>query len=182
VRTIIDIILAILTFYFSSYLPYVNGENTWATEAFAPVLQAIPGAEDERERNSPTPTPTTSTTPTTCPTDENGDTTPPDIFVPDDITGEATGPDGAGVSFEISAEDNVDGAVDVSCNYDSGETFPIGETIVTCTAEDSAGNTAEESFTVTVQEPVPEQPPPAFVPEQPEPQQPEPDGNVTESG
>lgn len=41
------------------------------------------------------------------------DTTPPIITVPDDITEEATSADGAEVSFEVSAEDDVDGAVDV---------------------------------------------------------------------
>jgi hypothetical protein len=54
-------------------------------------------------------------------------------------------PDGATVSFEeVSAEDDVDGSVDVSCNHNSGEIFPIGEAVVTCTAE--------ESFTITVQD------------------------------
>jgi hypothetical protein len=81
------------------------------------------------------------------------DTTPPVITVPEDITEEATGPNGATVSFEVSAEDDVDGPVDVTCDHNSGETFPIGETVVTCTAEDLAGNTAEESFTITVEEP-----------------------------
>jgi hypothetical protein len=52
----------------------------------------------------------------------------------------------------VSAQDAEDGPVDVSCNHNSGETFPIGETIVTCSAEDSAGNRAEESFTITVQD------------------------------
>jgi hypothetical protein len=82
-----------------------------------------------------------------------GDTTPPVITVPEDITEEATGPDGAQVSFEVSADDDVDGPVDVTCDHNSGETFPIGETVVRCTAEDSAGNTAEESFTITVEPP-----------------------------
>jgi hypothetical protein len=80
------------------------------------------------------------------------DTTPPVITAPDDITVEATGPNGALVSFEVSAEDDVDGPTDVSCDHNSGETFPIGETVVTCTAEDLAGNSAEESFTITVQD------------------------------
>jgi hypothetical protein len=82
------------------------------------------------------------------------DTTPPVISVPDDITEEATNEDGAEVSFEeeVTSEDDVDGVVDVSCDYDSGDTFPIGETVVTCSAEDAAGNRAEESFTVTVQD------------------------------
>jgi hypothetical protein len=51
-----------------------------------------------------------------------------------------------------AAEDDVDGPTDVSCDHNSGETFPIGETVVTCTAEDLTGNSAEESFTVTVQD------------------------------
>jgi hypothetical protein len=66
---------------------------------------------------------------------------------------EATSSDSATVSFEVSAEDDVDGAVDVSCDYNSGDTFSIGETVVTCTAEDSAGNRAEETFTITVEPP-----------------------------
>ena len=88
------------------------------------------------------------------------DTIPPVIFVPDDITEEATSPDGATVFFEVSAEDDVDGAVDVSCNYNSGDTFPIGETVVKCNAEDVAHNAAEEeSFAITVEEPPVEEPP-----------------------
>src|SRR5215218_3820101 len=85
---------------------------------------------------------------------EPEDTTPPVITVPEDIAEEATSPDGTEVSFEeeVSAEDDVDGAVDVSCDYNSGDTFPIGETVVTCTAEDAADSAAEESFAVTVQD------------------------------
>jgi hypothetical protein len=41
----------------------------------------------------------------------------------------------------------------VSCDHNSGETFPIGETVVTCNAEDLEGNRAkEESFTITVED------------------------------
>jgi HYR domain/WD40-like Beta Propeller Repeat len=80
------------------------------------------------------------------------ETTAPVITVPSDITEEATGLDGAQVSFEVSAQDAEDGPVDISCDHNSGETFPIGETVVTCSAEDLAGNTAEESFTITVQD------------------------------
>ena len=83
------------------------------------------------------------------------DITPPVITVPSEgITAEATGPDGAMVSFEdqVSAQDDVDGAVDVTCDYSSGDTFPIGQTTVTCSAQDTAGNSAVETFTVTVQD------------------------------
>jgi hypothetical protein len=83
---------------------------------------------------------------------EPEDTTPPVITVPEDITEEATSSDGPEVSFEVSAEDDVDGAVNVNCDYDSGDTFPIGKTVVTCSAVDAAGNRAEKSFTITVQD------------------------------
>jgi hypothetical protein len=86
------------------------------------------------------------------------DTTPPTLNLPDDITEQATGPDGAQVSFDVSAEDDVDGSVDVSCNPNSGATFPIGSTTVGCSAEDSSENEASESFVVTVEEQLPPEP------------------------
>jgi hypothetical protein len=132
-------------FYFAAYLPYINGQNTPATETFNPVLDAIPNAETEhtaamQEDHNGTIE------------EENRDISRPDISVPDGIIERAPSPEGAIVSFEVSAEDNVEGPVDVICDYNSGETFPIGKTIVTCTAEDSAGNREEESFTITVED------------------------------
>jgi hypothetical protein len=53
----------------------------------------------------------------------------------------------------VSAEDDIDGPVDVTCDHNSGDTFPISETLVTCTAADSAGNRAQEPFLITVKEP-----------------------------
>jgi PKD repeat protein len=53
---IIGTILAILTFYFSTYLPYINGDNTAATETFTPVLEAIPNAKAQHD-TKPDPTP-----------------------------------------------------------------------------------------------------------------------------
>jgi len=49
---IIGTILAILTFYFSTYLPYINGQNTPATETFTPVLEAIPNAKAQHNIKS----------------------------------------------------------------------------------------------------------------------------------
>jgi hypothetical protein len=83
------------------------------------------------------------------------DTTPPAISVPtEDITAEATSPNGVQIPFEVSSQDDVDGAVEVSCDHNSGETFPIGETVVTCEATDSSGNPAEKSFNIVVVGPV----------------------------
>ena len=48
------------------------------------------------------------------------------------------------------ASDLVDSHVTVLCTPPSTSVFPIGSTIVSCTAQDSSGNTAVASFTVTV--------------------------------
>jgi hypothetical protein len=83
--------------------------------------------------------------------DENsGDTTPPVITVPSDITVDATGPAGAVVSYSASGTDDVDGTVPATCAPLSGSTFPIGTTAVNCAASDAAGNTASASFSVHV--------------------------------
>ena len=76
------------------------------------------------------------------------DTTPPvlecpaDIFVPCSV--EALVP----VTFSVSATDAVDPAPVVVCHPPSGSGFPVGETVVTCTATDASGNTATGSFKV----------------------------------
>jgi hypothetical protein len=79
-----------------------------------------------------------------------GDTTPPVITVPGDITTDATGPNGAVVSYAASATDDVDGPLPVTCIPSSGSTFPIGNTTVQCSATDAAGNGADASFEVNV--------------------------------
>src|SRR5262249_31947081 len=63
---------------------------------------------------------------------------------------EAAGPGGAVVTYQVSATDEVDGAVAPSCTRASGSLFALGQTLVTCTAHDAAGNTATAGFTVTV--------------------------------
>ena len=79
------------------------------------------------------------------------DTTGPAIDVPEDIGGiEATGPLGAAVSFSVSATDLVDGSRGVTCDHDSGDTFPLGTTTVTCSSQDSRDNASSESFSVEV--------------------------------
>jgi hypothetical protein len=81
------------------------------------------------------------------------DVTAPVIAVPGPIVAEATGPLGAAVSFPVSASDNVDGTVAVSCSAASGSTFAIATTNVSCSATDAAGNAAApKSFAVTVRD------------------------------
>jgi hypothetical protein len=82
------------------------------------------------------------------------DTTPPLLTLSPDTTVEATGPSTI-VTFEATATDLVDGALPVTCEPPSGVGFPLGDTAVTCTAEDAAGNVASGSFTVTVEDTTP---------------------------
>jgi len=84
------------------------------------------------------------------------DSTGPDLNVPSNLTAEATGPGGAHVSFSATATDAVDGAVTPDCSADSGDLFPIGTTVVSCTATDTHGNDSNTlSFNVTVADTTP---------------------------
>jgi hypothetical protein len=75
------------------------------------------------------------------------DTTAPAIQVPADMTV----PAGTPVTFTATATDAVDGTDPVTCAPASGTTFAAGQTVVTCTAQDAAGNqAASQSFSVFV--------------------------------
>jgi len=78
------------------------------------------------------------------------DTTAPVLTLPANINTYATSLSGAVVTFSTSATDFVDGSVPVTCIPVSGSTFPVGTTVVSCSATDSHGNTATGSFTVTI--------------------------------
>jgi hypothetical protein len=80
------------------------------------------------------------------------DTTPPVLQVPSATTREATGPTGARVTFTSSASDLVDGDVPVGCSPASGSTFPLGTTVVRCSASDLHGNRVTATFGVTVRD------------------------------
>jgi len=54
------------------------------------------------------------------------------------------------VSYTVSANDEVDGPVPVSCRPTSGSKFKIGRTVVRCAAMDRSGNTRKAKFTVSV--------------------------------
>jgi PKD domain len=85
---------------------------------------------------------------------------PPVIQGADDITVQAIGPEGAPVIFEVTATESLEGdtyTVPVNCDPASGEIFPIGETVVTCTAigtvfDNGQRHTTQESFTIMVVE------------------------------
>jgi LPXTG-motif cell wall-anchored protein len=106
--------------------------------------------------------PITSTSVSCAPVDARGntgngsftvtvlDSTPPVLTLPADRSLDATGPDGAAAAFTVSATDAVDGDVPATCTRDSGSTFAVGVTVVSCMATDATGNKATGTFTVTV--------------------------------
>jgi hypothetical protein len=79
------------------------------------------------------------------------DTTPPNLVLPAPIVVEAASAAGATVGYVATATDQVDASVSVGCAPPPGE-FPIGVTIVSCSAIDDAGNSSAGSFSVTVQD------------------------------
>lgn len=74
----------------------------------------------------------------------------PVITVPEDITVTAPNDLGVPVAFSVSALDTLDGSIAVNCNKQTGDTFLLGQTLVTCTAADSHGNLSSKAFMVTV--------------------------------
>ena len=78
------------------------------------------------------------------------DNTGPSITVSDDIFALIEGAAGAVVTYTAPTASDAGGIQSITCDIASGSTFPPGETIVTCTATDNAGNTSSDSFTVTV--------------------------------
>jgi hypothetical protein len=78
------------------------------------------------------------------------DTTPPSIECPSNVSKMCETPDGAPCNFEAGAVDVCDSSPSVVCDPPTGTVFPIGTTMVTCTATDSAGNSNECTFTVTI--------------------------------
>src|SRR5262249_35898371 len=81
------------------------------------------------------------------------DKTPPVIKVPADMTVSAPGPSGAILTYEATAPDPADPVASLNCTPASGSTFPLGETTVACTAEDTHKNVSHASFKVTVKPP-----------------------------
>jgi hypothetical protein len=79
------------------------------------------------------------------------DTTAPTITCPADLT-IASVPNGSSTAatFAATATDNCPGAVTVVCNPASGSLFPLGTTMVTCTASDASLLSPDASCTFKV--------------------------------
>lgn len=83
------------------------------------------------------------------------DKTAPALFLPSEVVAEATSAAGAAISYAVSAADLVDGPLTPSCSIPSGSTFALGDTTVSCTATDAAGNVSSGSFPVKVRDTTP---------------------------
>ena len=96
--------------------------------------------------------------PTTCPIGTivvadptpTGDTTPPTVTVPSNISLSTPDNSGRTATFSVSVSDNVGVSSGPICSPSSGSQFPIGSTAVTCFATDANGNVGSGTFTVTV--------------------------------
>lgn len=84
------------------------------------------------------------------------DTTNPLLTLPTGLTLDSSAGEPIVVSYSASAFDSVDGNTGVSCAPSSGSLFPVGDTTVACSTADSAGNTASDSFIVSVIDTSPE--------------------------
>jgi peptidase M23-like protein/HYR domain-containing protein len=79
-----------------------------------------------------------------------GDTSAPVIACPADITVTCARRNGASVTYTVGATDDCDPQPTIACSPTSGSTFPLGTTLVQCSATDLAANVATCSFHVDV--------------------------------
>jgi len=79
------------------------------------------------------------------------DTTAPVLHeVPTGIAENTEVASGKVVTFSPSATDNIDGTDPVACTPGPGGLFPVGTTLVTCSATDAHANTASATFNVAI--------------------------------
>ena len=80
------------------------------------------------------------------------DVTAPTIATLTNLTAEATSAAGATITFAPPSASDAVGVTSVACSPASGSTFPLGSTLVACSAFDAANNTASSSFSVLVRD------------------------------
>lgn len=80
---------------------------------------------------------------------EKTDSVAPLLLVPEDILVN-TLDNKIKIDYSVKAIDDVDGILQPICNPSSGSYFGIGDTLVTCSTKDYAGNKVQEKFLVTV--------------------------------
>lgn len=83
------------------------------------------------------------------------DTTSPDLTVPGNISVESADPAGTQVIYAVSASDVVDQQLDLVCSPESGSSFLLGNTTVSCIATDDYANQATAAFDVNIADTTP---------------------------
>lgn len=83
------------------------------------------------------------------------DATAPVLSCPTALNIAATSLGGADVTYSATASDNLDPSPTLTASQDSGTLFPLGQTAVTVTAADEAGNLRTCNFTVLVSDRTP---------------------------
>ena len=78
------------------------------------------------------------------------DTTPPVISAQADIAVSPVAPAGTIVTFPAPTATDLVGVASVGVSHPSGSLFPLGDTTVTITAQDTSGNISTRTFTVRV--------------------------------
>jgi hypothetical protein len=80
------------------------------------------------------------------------DASRPLLDLPAGVSAEAASPAGTRLNYAATAHDRLSGVAAVSCLPLSGALFPLGTTIVNCTARDNAGLVSSGAFAVMVQD------------------------------
>ena len=75
---------------------------------------------------------------------------PPTVACVEGIARATTNADGVAINYDTPSTSNGQGSVTVSCSPPPGQMFPIGTTVVSCTATDILNRTGTCSFNVTV--------------------------------
>jgi hypothetical protein len=128
-----------------------TGHVTWTTPAAQATAQSYSIIENFSANTTLNTSPATVTINFSV-AGAPSDTTEPTLHLPSNITAEATGASGAVVTYSATADDANPAHPLVTCSPASGSTFALGTTTVNCSATDAVGNTANDSFTVTVQD------------------------------
>ena len=103
----------------------------------APVTTpSTPAATPSTPAATPSTPAATPSTPAARPS--TPPSTPPTLTLPPDQTVEATGPDGATVTYTDPASDAQDGTLTSNCSPASGLVFPLGTTTVNCSVTTAA--------------------------------------------
>src|SRR5262249_33574356 len=132
--------------------PLASNGGTTQTQALIPLSPAIDAGTRACPPIDERATPRTQGPACALGAYEWVDATSPSLDLPGQMNVSTTTPNGTPVTYSATATDpdQTPAQISVSCSPASGSTFPLGATTVTCTANDSHGDTATGSFSVVV--------------------------------